>query len=136
MTETLHLQARHSLLPLINKIAENKSLLQTGKYQGKLKFPWGYAGVMTKWTKNWVKKQEGLNQIRSIIFPEIKIHQMDLFQERKEDIVYVMDYLQKKEARSLGGEHRVIHDVAGSGKTVLLRHRAKVLSSVTQMNRF
>jgi superfamily I DNA and RNA helicase len=39
----------------------------------------------------------------------------------------VMDMQQEQLARSLGDGHRVIHGVAGSGKTMILGYRAEYL---------
>jgi len=44
------------------------------------------------------------------------------------DIVRVMDLQQEQLARSLGEGHRVIHGVAGSGKTMILGYRAQHLA--------
>lgn len=43
----------------------------------------------------------------------------------------VMDLQQEQLARSLGAGHRVIHGVAGSGKTMILGYRAEYLAKVT-----
>ena len=40
------------------------------------------------------------------------------------DLIRVMDTQQEQLARSLGDEHRIIHGVAGSGKTMILGYRA------------
>lgn len=40
------------------------------------------------------------------------------------DLVRIMDTQQEQLARSLGDEHRIIHGVAGSGKTMILGYRA------------
>lgn len=44
------------------------------------------------------------------------------------DIVKVMDLQQEQLARSLGAGHRVIHGVAGSGKTLILGYRCSYLA--------
>ena len=44
------------------------------------------------------------------------------------DIIRVMDLQQEQLARSLGDGHRVIHGVAGSGKTMILGYRAEQLA--------
>lgn len=44
------------------------------------------------------------------------------------DILRVMDLQQEQLARSLGDGHRVIHGVAGSGKTMILGYRAELLA--------
>jgi superfamily I DNA/RNA helicase len=47
------------------------------------------------------------------------------------DILRVMDLQQEQLARSLGEGHRVIHGVAGSGKTMILGYRAEYLARST-----
>ena len=49
-------------------------------------------------------------------------------EERLPDIMRVMDLQQEQLARSLGDGHRVIHGVAGSGKTMILGYRAEHLA--------
>ena len=44
------------------------------------------------------------------------------------DLMRVMDLQQEQLARSLGDGHRVIHGVAGSGKTMILGYRAEYLA--------
>ena len=46
------------------------------------------------------------------------------------DLVRVMDLQQEQLARSLGEGHRVIHGVAGSGKTMILGYRCVRLAEV------
>ena len=79
-----------------------------------------------------------IDRIRWHIFPEIRIEDAiqcqpqlttnvdGVTQELEEvipDLVKVMDFQQEKLARSLGRGHRVIHGVAGSGKTMVLGYR-------------
>lgn len=79
-----------------------------------------------------------IERVRWHLFPEIRIpyRQASLFdvidEEPKElpDILRVMDLQQEQLARSLGGGHRVIHGVAGSGKTLILGYRAEHLAKV------
>lgn len=47
------------------------------------------------------------------------------------DILKIMDLQQEQLARSLGDGHRVIHDVAGSGKTMILAYRCQHLAQVS-----
>jgi superfamily I DNA/RNA helicase len=47
-------------------------------------------------------------------------------------IMRVMDIQQEQLARSLGDGHRVIHGVAGSGKTMILGYRAEYLAKISQ----
>ena len=44
------------------------------------------------------------------------------------DLLQVMDLQQEQVARTLGDGHRIIHGVAGSGKTMILVHRARLLA--------
>lgn len=75
-----------------------------------------------------------IDRIRWHMFPEIRIPaQIDLFEEGQKaveipDLIRVMDLQQEQLARSLGEGHRVIHGVAGSGKTLILGFRAEHLA--------
>lgn len=77
-----------------------------------------------------------IDRIRWHLFPEIRIAaptQNGLFNEQEPeipDIVRVMDLQQEQLARSLGEGHRVIHGVAGSGKTLILGYRAEHLAKI------
>ena len=83
-----------------------------------------------------------IDRIRWHLFPEIRINtekQGNLFlpaddEENTEtllpDIVKVMDMQQEQLARSLGEGHRVIHGVAGSGKTLILGYRCLYLAKL------
>lgn len=80
-----------------------------------------------------------VDRIRWHMFPEVRIgEQKDLFAEDGQqsieipDILRVMDLQQEQLARSLGEGHRVIHGVAGSGKTLILGYRAEHLAKVCQ----
>ena len=80
-----------------------------------------------------------IDRIRWHIFPEIRI--IDSLSEPKTsdsdedvtipDILRVMDLQQEQLARSLGDGHRVIHGVAGSGKTMILAYRCIHLAETT-----
>jgi hypothetical protein len=85
-----------------------------------------------------------IERIRWHLFPEIRIgdKQLTLFSEFEEkgggqtapetipDLVRVLDLQQEQLARNLGGGHRVIHGVAGSGKTLILGFRCVHLAEV------
>lgn len=78
-----------------------------------------------------------IDRIRWHIFPELRIgDQQDLFdtQEPSEipDILKIMDIQQEQLARSLGDGHRIIHGVAGSGKTMILGYRAEFLAKIVE----
>jgi len=73
-----------------------------------------------------------LERVRWIMFPEVRVPvQGSLLPEETDelpDIMRVMDLQQEQLARSLGEGHRVIHGVAGSGKTMILGYRAEHLA--------
>ena len=77
-----------------------------------------------------------IDRVRWHLFPEIRINQLGLFGSDPEgpdkqgrigqflpELIKVMDTHQEKIARNLGEGHRIIHGVAGSGKTLLLAFR-------------
>ncbi|MBK7314607.1 3'-5' exonuclease [Candidatus Aalborgicola defluviihabitans] len=75
-----------------------------------------------------------IDRVRWIMFPEVRVQQGALFDDDDEDaalpdIMRVMDLQQEQLARSLGDGHRVIHGVAGSGKTMILGYRAEYLAN-------
>ena len=77
--------------------------------------------------------QPQIDRIRWHMFPEIRVNQelqLGIAEDTEEsesfeipDLVKVMDLEQEKIARGLGDGHRVIHGVAGSGKTMILAYR-------------
>ncbi|OYQ38729.1 DNA helicase II [Rhodoferax sp. TH121] len=75
-----------------------------------------------------------LDRVRWILFPQVRVQTTgDLFDDNDADaqlpdIMRVMDLQQEQLARSLGDGHRVIHGVAGSGKTMILGYRAEYLA--------
>lgn len=81
-----------------------------------------------------------LDRIRWHMFPDVRIatpSSGSLFADVSEnndmaipDLLHVMDIQQEQLARSLGEGHRVIHGVAGSGKTLILGYRAMHLTQV------
>ena len=78
-----------------------------------------------------------LDRVRWIMFPEVRVQtQGALFDDGDADaelpsIMRVMDLQQEQLARSLGDGHRVIHGVAGSGKTMILGYRAEYLAKAS-----
>ncbi|MFI0472009.1 3'-5' exonuclease [Halomonas sp. HMF6819] len=85
-----------------------------------------------------------LDRIRWQLFPEVRIDAPtgDLFDDSEADektpnnavvpdIVRVMDIHQEQLARSMGDGHRVIHGVAGSGKTLILGYRCLHLAQAS-----
>jgi len=83
-----------------------------------------------------VLTQPQIDRVRWHMFPEIRINpQLDHLEQGQDeddveipDIVKVMDLQQEKIARGLGAGHRVIHGVAGSGKTMILAYRCVYLA--------
>ncbi len=84
-----------------------------------------------------------IERIRWHLFPELRIEGaqgdflIDLEEESTEEkaasipeIIKVMDLQQEQLARNLGQGHRVIHGVAGTGKTMILGFRALQLAEV------
>lgn len=82
-----------------------------------------------------------IDRVRWHLFPELRVEpgngQFGLFDASKApsdrtpaipDLLKVMDTQQETLARSLGSEHRIIHGVAGSGKTMILGFRATHLA--------
>ena len=78
-----------------------------------------------------------LDRVRWIMFPQVRVPtQGGLFDDQDEDaelpdVMKVMDLQQEQLARSLGDGHRVIHGVAGSGKTMILGYRAEYLAKAS-----
>jgi hypothetical protein len=75
-----------------------------------------------------------LDRVRWNMFPQVRVQtQGALFDDNDPDadipdMLRVMDLQQEQLARSLGDGHRVIHGVAGSGKTMILGYRAEFLA--------
>jgi hypothetical protein len=65
--------------------------------------------------------QAQVDVFRSLVHPEIVIR-------AGETDLAVLDLRQERNARALGDGHRIVYGVAGSGKTVLLIARAKLLA--------
>lgn len=88
------------------------------------------------------------DRIRWHLFPEIRLQtQASLLDEDGDDasepgataapspseaLMMVMDLQQEQLARSMGEGHRVIHGVAGSGKTMILVYRAQQLAAAAR----
>ncbi len=91
-------------------------------------FPYMMRGVMSL---------PQLDRVRWIMFPQVRVPTTgDLFDDTDADaempsIMRVMDIQQEQLARSLGDGHRVIHGVAGSGKTMILGYRAEYLAQAS-----
>ncbi|MEP6820994.1 MAG: 3'-5' exonuclease [Chthoniobacterales bacterium] len=185
-------QVRQYAHAVVDRLGTDPQLKdRSGKYEGRLCFPYGYGVVLTNITRRQLNEaiseddqdlvlsprlvickdemtessdpmefQERLwgmfqyqfgqpltfpqiERIRWHLFPEIRIHavQRDFFaisptSETPEaaipDLIQVMDLQQERLSRSLGTGHRVIHGVAGSGKTLILGYRCLHLAETAQ----
>ena len=173
-------QAREYVLALINRLSQDPLLREpSGRYQGKLCFPFGYGAVLSNISRAQFERSDlgeviepdrvickdemtesvdaetlqtqlwncfpyyfdknlsrlQIDRIRWHIFPDIRVHQKSLFAEDEideedviPDLVKVMDLEQEKLSRRMGEGHRVIHGVAGSGKTMILGYRCSHLA--------
>jgi hypothetical protein len=180
-------QARQYAQAVADALKKDPQLIfSSGKWQGRLTFPWTYGVVLTNIKRKdfeghdeesnlgnvmdghrvicqdemtesvdaeefqkrlWDMFDVGgwgslsvpqIDRIRWHLFPEIRLpakQQGGLFDEVEAeepaalpDILRVMDIQQEQLARSLGEGHRVIHGVAGSGKTLILGYRAEHLA--------
>ena len=180
-------QARQCTYLLTNRLEKDPQLIQqSGRYQGRLVFPYGYGVVLSNITRKQFEstnlgevlpehqticKDEmvesvdveafqqrlwdmfnvqfpqaltlpQIDRIRWHLFPEIRINtgkQQEMFPAEVDedesdtllpDILKVMDMQQEQLARSMGEGHRVIHGVAGSGKTLILGYRCLYLAKL------
>lgn len=79
--------------------------------------------------------RQQLDRIRWHLYPDVRINKtittedLGRFSLHTPDIISIMDTQQELLARSMGGGHRVIHGVAGSGKTLILLHRCLDLAN-------
>lgn len=97
---------------------------------------------MFNYSFNQMLSLPDIERIRWHLFPELRIAnaQGELLLDTDDgenveilaipDIIKVMDLQQEQLARNLGNGHRVIHGVAGSGKTMILGFRALQLAQV------
>jgi superfamily I DNA and RNA helicase len=86
--------------------------------------------------------QTQIDRVRWHLYPDISIsppHELDSEESETSnvesiqipDIIHIMDLQQEQLARSLGKGHRVVHGVAGSGKTLILVYRCQRLVEET-----
>ncbi|WP_088889809.1 3'-5' exonuclease [Leptolyngbya ohadii] len=95
---------------------------------------------------NWLSSEQ-IDRIRWHLFPDLRITSKQLSLAIEEfaepepeslaatipDIIRIMDLQQEQLARSLGDGNRIIHGVAGSGKTLILAYRCQFLAqSITK----
>lgn len=82
---------------------------------------------------------EQIDRVRYHLHPEVRINTESgqfglLFDQQAStpSLLKVMDLQQEQLARSLGSGHRVIHGVAGSGKTMILGYRSQYLAPLVK----
>ena len=151
-------QARFCAIQVVDALQRDPQLVHAdGRHQGRLAFPWGHGVVFTRITRkqfdaaglgeaiepNYVICQDEMLETADAkafqqrlwnMFPQVRVQtQGALFDDNDAeaefpDILRVMDLQQEQLARSLGDGHRVIHGVAGSGKTMILGYRAEYLA--------
>jgi hypothetical protein len=70
-----------------------------------------------------------IDSLRAIIHPEVVLFSfMDETKGLAQESIKVLDIRQENHARNIGHGHRIIYGVPGSGKTVILVARAKLLA--------
>ena len=98
---------------------------------------WGMFSTHGNWRLGSKLSLPQIDRVRWIMFPDVRVPiQAALFDDADAaaelpDIMRVMDIQQEQLARSLGQGHRVIHGVAGSGKTMILGYRAEHLAKAS-----
>eukprot|EP00977_Amphora_coffeiformis_P010793 scaffold2519_cov168-Amphora_coffeaeformis.AAC.30 len=95
---------------------------------------------MFPYAQSRVLSTDEIDRIRWALFPEIRVNPTAVVETKVETrrptthdygnsvSLYVLDKEQEVVARNMGRGHRVIHGVAGSGKTLLLIYRALQLA--------
>ncbi|MFO1219997.1 MAG: 3'-5' exonuclease [Burkholderiaceae bacterium] len=107
--------------------------VQPGDFQRRL---WGLFTVAYPHTLTLPQR----DRIRWHLFPELRMQQQEGLDfadtagaaPALPDLLQVMDLQQEQVARTLGEGHRVIHGAAGSGKTMILIHRAQHLAAAAR----
>jgi hypothetical protein len=66
--------------------------------------------------------------LRSIVHPEIVVSPTFQFGSVERQPLAILDIRQERNARSIGEGHRIVYGVAGSGKTVILIARARLIA--------
>lgn len=126
--DTIPADAQDLILPAHRLICKDEMLEATDplEFQERL---WG----MFEYDFRRTMSLPQIDRVRWHLFPEVRIddrRQPELFEEEEiaPDIIKVLDMQQEQLARNLGKGHRVIHGVAGSGKTLILGYRCVQLA--------
>ena len=85
--------------------------------------PWWDFGRLT---------ERQISIVRAVIHPEIVISPPVQSEVGEQPSLKVLDLRQERNARSIGEGHRIIYGVAGSGKTVILVARARLVAEDLQ----
>ena len=70
-----------------------------------------------------------MSVVRAIIHPEIVISKAPAGRQDSRDMLKTLDLRQERLERKIGEGHRVLYGVAGSGKTVILMARGRLLAA-------
>jgi hypothetical protein len=79
------------------------------------------------WTFNQMSERQ-VSILRSVIHPEIVISPPARVPSDTQSLLKVLDLRQERNARSIGDGHRIVYGVAGSGKTVMLVARGRLIA--------
>ena len=70
-----------------------------------------------------------ISALRAIIHPEIIISKAPIGRDESREALKTLDLRQERFERNIGEGHRILYGVAGSGKTVILIARARLLAA-------
>src|SRR5215831_14476971 len=73
-----------------------------------------------------------ISVVRAVIHPEVVISPPVQAGAREQPSLKVLDLRQERNAHALGEGHRIVYGVAGSGKTVILIARARLVADDLQ----
>lgn len=76
--------------------------------------------------------EEQISVLRAVLHPEVIVSRAHADDKGAEPSLRILDLRQERNAGSIGDKHRIIYGVAGSGKTVILIARAKMVSADPQ----
>ena len=139
MTKGVSEEEREGVLP-DNLIIYKDQMLESADPEVFQERMWG----MFKHSFDVLLTQAQIDRIRFHLFPEVRIDHTkvngsfdfdDTGNESTpsfDDVVKVLDVHQERLAKGLGEGHRVIHGVAGSGKTLILGYRCRYLYQIVK----
>lgn len=77
---------------------------------------------------------EQIETIKGILYPEIVIKKVEIESANNTYAIKTLDHGQECIVKAIGTGHRIIYGVAGSGKTLILLSRAKLLANTIPEN--